>query len=274
MKKETYENMKPEEKAYNQGFRVSLAGALYNLNGREYSSQNKSGKTYFSIRRYGKTQTIYIARLQAFQKFGTKLYNFRLIRHLNLNSQDCSIDNIELGKGSEIINEALLNMQKAERAYHLGYGVDDCGALLYNGFDVEEKIFNNKFGYKLFSIPFKEHNMSQVFVHRLQAFQKFGNEVYTSDCVRHLNGNCQDNSKDNIALGTHLDNYKDMSDEVKKRANDKRSKYYKYPIAMRRRLRQRFENGEIIHHISLDTGIAWNIVANICKRRSIIDKLK
>ena len=48
-----------------------------------------------------------------------------------------------------------------------------------------------------------------VRVHKLQAFQKFGEEAFQHACTRHLDGNAFNNSPDNIALGSHLDNAMD-----------------------------------------------------------------
>lgn len=53
-------------------------------------------------------------------------------------------------------------------------------------------------------------------VHRLQAYQKFGDKMFEDGVVvRHLDGNPLNNSWDNIAIGTHSDNMMDMSKEVR-----------------------------------------------------------
>lgn len=50
----------------------------------------------------------------------------------------------------------------------------------------------------------------KVYVHRLQAFQKFGENIYKEGVhVRHLNGNSFDNSFDNIEIGTASENMLD-----------------------------------------------------------------
>lgn len=51
-------------------------------------------------------------------------------------------------------------------------------------------------------------------VHRLQAYQKFGDKIFENKIVvRHLNGNYLDNSWDNILIGTFSDNKMDIPKE-------------------------------------------------------------
>jgi len=55
-------------------------------------------------------------------------------------------------------------------------------------------------------------------VHRLQAYIKFGNKIYTKGLVvRHLDGDKLNNSYKNIELGTYSDNRMDMPEEDRKR---------------------------------------------------------
>ena len=53
-----------------------------------------------------------------------------------------------------------------------------------------------------------------VKVHRLMAYQKFGDAIFKNGIqVRHLNGNSQDNSDANITIGTQAQNIMDRSPE-------------------------------------------------------------
>ena len=55
-------------------------------------------------------------------------------------------------------------------------------------------------------------------VHRLQAYIKFGDKIYTKGLlVRHLDGDKLNNSYNNIELGTYSDNRMDMPEEERKR---------------------------------------------------------
>ena len=59
---------------------------------------------------------------------------------------------------------------------------------------------------------FTRQSRSKVIgVHRLQAYQKFGEKIFEAGLVvRHINGNSLDNSYDNIGIGTHSDNMLDI----------------------------------------------------------------
>lgn len=54
-----------------------------------------------------------------------------------------------------------------------------------------------------------------VCVHKLQAFQKFGEDAFVHDCTRHIDGNSMNNSPDNIELGSHRDNAMDRAPEAR-----------------------------------------------------------
>ena len=58
---------------------------------------------------------------------------------------------------------------------------------------------------------------SEVMVHRMQAYQLYGDEAFFEGMVvRHLNGNSLDNSAANIAIGTHSENMLDRDPEARK----------------------------------------------------------
>jgi hypothetical protein len=64
-------------------------------------------------------------------------------------------------------------------------------------------------GYYCFSVkvPHLKINSMCVSVHRLQAYQKHGDEIFGENIhVRHLNGNPLDNSYDNILIGSVSEN--------------------------------------------------------------------
>jgi len=96
-----------------------------------------------------------------------------------------------------------------------GYFVDKDG----NVFNKDGKLIslsstNKGTGYKSFNIRVNGSNPTRSFVHRLQAFQKFGDVIFKKDMViRHLNGNSLDNSFENIGIGTLSDNMLDIPKE-------------------------------------------------------------
>lgn len=102
-------------------------------------------------------------------------------------------------------------------AYEKGYRVDKNGIVLH-----ENKILSFSYdsrGYKTFTI---RHDISgksvcrRVWVHRLQAFQKFKYKLFNNNIeVRHKNGIKSDNSLENILIGSHSDNMLDINPEIR-----------------------------------------------------------
>jgi hypothetical protein len=103
-----------------------------------------------------------------------------------------------------------------EIAYTRGYLVDEYGNLFSpNGKQI--KTSKDKDGYEKYSIRINGKKRSFT-VHRLAGFQLFGLKVFRSDLeVRHLDGNPANNILENLALGTHLDNMRDVPKELRKR---------------------------------------------------------
>lgn len=65
----------------------------------------------------------------------------------------------------------------------------------------------------------------KAYIHRLQAYQKFGDKIYETGIeVRHLDGNMFNNSFDNIEIGTSQENSLDKPAHVRLRAAKKASK--------------------------------------------------
>ena len=106
--------------------------------------------------------------------------------------------------------------QKILHAYNQGYYVDKVGDVFTKEGNKRTLFKRCKKGnYLAFSI--KVNNcVRNVPVHKLQAYLKYGNKLFEPNIVvRHLNGISNDNSFDNIAIGTHSDNMMDMSEEIR-----------------------------------------------------------
>lgn len=106
-----------------------------------------------------------------------------------------------------------------ELALIKGYTVTKEGILLNrNGVHVRGKIKDRKRDYYSFDIrigPRSENKKVHCMIHRLQAYQKFGDDIYKEGIViRHLNGDRYDNSYDNIDIGTIKDNKNDIPREL------------------------------------------------------------
>lgn len=104
-------------------------------------------------------------------------------------------------------------------AYEKGYRVDSFGDVYFRG---TKRSLNKSGGYYNFSVKTRFNNKiycTRVFVHRLQAYQKYKNDIFKEGVlVRHLDSNCLNNSSENISIGTGSDNMMDKSPEVRMRA--------------------------------------------------------
>jgi len=107
-------------------------------------------------------------------------------------------------------NEILLT------AYRKGYRVVD-GKVISPFRAAHRRLRKNTHGYYSFCIR-HEGLREVVLVHRLAAFQKYGNAVFDNGLeVRHLDGNKLNNLEENIVLGTHSENQLDKPKEMLKR---------------------------------------------------------
>jgi len=102
-------------------------------------------------------------------------------------------------------------------AYDRGYRVTLDGSV--RGVRVAElSLSKNSKGYLSFNMRFDD-KVTRIFIHRLQAFQKYGNKIFEEGIlVRHLDGDSENNSRDNILIGSASDNMMDIpkKDRIKK----------------------------------------------------------
>lgn len=96
-----------------------------------------------------------------------------------------------------------------------GYYVDENGDVFNkNGKSISTSTNGIGTGYKSFNIRVNGSNPTRSFIHRLQGFQKFGDDIFKEGIViRHLNGDSLDNSFENIGIGTLSDNSLDIPKE-------------------------------------------------------------
>jgi len=81
------------------------------------------------------------------------------------------------------------------------------------------KLSKTNKGYLSFNMRLnKLSNPTRIFVHRLQAYQKYKDELFNYGMVvRHLDGNSLNNRIDNIAIGTHHQNMMDKPTSIRNR---------------------------------------------------------
>lgn len=104
-------------------------------------------------------------------------------------------------------------MDKIIRAYTRGYRVDENGDVVSpKGEPIKGYTLG---GYLVFTIHYGAKAL-KCKVHRLQAFQKYGEKLFEEGImVRHLNGINSDNSWSNIAIGNNQDNQLDIPEAIR-----------------------------------------------------------
>ena len=119
--------------------------------------------------------------------------------------------------------------------FERGYSIIDEGKV-FNPKGRELKLGKTKDGYYSINLRLPKENPTRVFIHKLQAFKKFGDKVFEQAIVvRHLNGISTNNSWENIGIGSHSDNTMDIPKEVrikraKHAASFKKVKYNKEKV--------------------------------------------
>lgn len=107
-------------------------------------------------------------------------------------------------------NEILKEMIK------LGWTTD--GYRLFNPKGEEKYASINNRGYFSYHISINSR-MSNVHLHRMVAYKKYGDKIFNKGIVvRHKDGNKLNNDEDNILIGTHTDNMRDIPIQIRKRS--------------------------------------------------------
>lgn len=126
-------------------------------------------------------------------------------------------------KGSGATTANLNSQDGIRKAFEIGYRVDKNG-VVKNPNGTILKCGLDKRGYLKFA-PFK---LVKIFVHRFQAYAKFGEKLFEKGMVvRHLDSNKLNNSLDNIAIGTQAENLDDNPKEIKEKIRKSNLKYSK-----------------------------------------------
>jgi hypothetical protein len=112
------------------------------------------------------------------------------------------------------------NIEQVVLAYEKGYRVINGEVISpFTGKPRKLRIQNTK-GYKKYSFTINEKGKSSypVEVHKLVAYQKYGNKMFDPELeVRHLNNNSLNNVEENILLGTKVDNANDKPEEQRRK---------------------------------------------------------
>lgn len=92
-----------EKKAFEKGYRITDEGKVIGLRGEEIGFTQTNGYPTFKVRDIkNKKLNVSSHRLQAYQKFGDKIYEDGIVvRHLDGDKHNNSVDNIEIGSYSD-----------------------------------------------------------------------------------------------------------------------------------------------------------------------------
>lgn len=87
-----------EKIAYEKGYRATEDGKVIGMKGEPVGFYSQNGYLRFKFRDNGENRHTHAHRLQAYQKFGDKIYkNGTVVRHLDGDPKNNHIDNIDIG---------------------------------------------------------------------------------------------------------------------------------------------------------------------------------
>lgn len=90
------------EVAINRGYYIDDSGNVFSPSMKLNLMKDASGYLFFTIRINGKCNKVMAHRFQAYIKYGNKMFEKGIVvRHLNGNSLDNSLDNIAIGTQSD-----------------------------------------------------------------------------------------------------------------------------------------------------------------------------
>lgn len=159
-------------------------------------------------------------------------------------------------------------------AIEKGYSLDKEGNIFSPKGQIKGKTTRSRNRtYKVISIKLPKElggKITQVKAHRLQAYQKFGDELFVPKIeVRHLNGNSLDNSWDNLALGTTSENSLDKPQEIRTQlAINAASKLRKLTKEQSEKLREDRSSGFSYEELANKYDISKSTVSYVCNNKT------
>lgn len=244
--------------AYKKGYRFK-DGYIINANGDKISIWIERGYPMFSIKSYLGARSIIVFKYFAFQNLGEIILNTIKVKPIDGDFYNYKKSNIYIGALKYDQYSIIKNRYQA--VLNLGYYVDSVGNLKYRGFDYSHLPYVDDKGYKVFNYTNAYKKSVKIKVHRLQAFQKFGYDLFQNYLVRHVDGNKLNNSYLNIDIGDCIDNYKDKSRFEKLKYSIIKSGL---KVSERNNLRNDYKNGvsvkELCEIYNLKKGTVWEII--------------
>lgn len=153
--------------------------------------------------------------------------------------------------------------------YKRGYRVEPNGEVFsFTGKHLKTFLYGD--GYPAIGVRDEEGNTEILTIHALVAYQKFGSSIFKQGIeIRHLNGNKEDYSESNIALGTHLENVLDIpqKDRLRRGRNAGRTNSHLINQDVLD-MREGFSNGNTLCWAMEKYGIAKSTASYIKNRRT------
>lgn len=158
--------------------------------------------------------------------------------------------------------------------YEKGYRIDDDG-IVYNPKGQRINL-GLKEGYPSISIRYGNGCYRKIKASRFQAYRLFGDRIYEPDIVvRHLNGNREDHSASNIAIGTMSDNIFDMTKAQRTKKSIPGAKSVnKYTSEFVAKIRNEHTSGKSYNKIQKEYGIPKSSISYIIHNNYITHHLK
>jgi hypothetical protein len=165
-------------------------------------------------------------------------------------------------------------MNKLEKnLFEKGYTIDDYGNVYSPNGNKLKPIKKN--GYPAITTRYIDENGKKCFrkikTSRLQAYKTFGDKIYDYNIVvRHLNGNKEDNSVSNIAIGTNSDNAYDIPKDIRmKRSMIGAKLVNKYSAEFVLKIRDEYSNGKTYTKLQNEYKLPKSTINYIIKHKYI-----
>jgi hypothetical protein len=107
-----------------------------------------------------------------------------------------------------------MNTHPERIAFAKGYRVSPDGQTVTSRRGYVRKLCKKNGEYRVVTVSI-HRRVYPVMVHRLQAYQHFGEAIFAAECVRHLDGNPANNAVGNLALGTASENMMDIPADIR-----------------------------------------------------------
>ena len=151
--------------------------------------------------------------------------------------------------------------------YDKGYRVTKNGEVIgLKGKKLKTRLTNRGYPYFNARVNGKKRVIT---VHRLAAYQKFGDDLFEEGVVvRHLDNNKQNNSLENISLGNWHDNFNDMTEEIKNKMFASQIRTRKFKDSDIKEIRKELENGTSIRELAERFEVHQGTIQQIKERRT------